>query len=89
VQLTSTNSSIGLIYALKKIFYDTKFIAEVCSNHNGSLNRCLKFIKTAKEIGCYGVKFQLFKTEKLFANEILKKSPYIEKEKNGNFLKNL
>lgn len=60
---------------------DTKFIAEVCSNHNGSLNRCLKFIKTAKEIGCYGVKFQLFKTEKLFANEILKKSPIHRKRK--------
>ena len=51
-----------------------KFIAEVCSNHNQSLKRCIKFIKTSKQIGCYAIKFQLFKIEGLFADEILKKS---------------
>lgn len=51
-----------------------KFIAEVSSNHNGDINRCLRFIKTASSIGCQGVKFQLFKINKLFAPEILRKS---------------
>ena len=26
----------------------TKFIAEICSNHNGKLSRCLKFVDEAK-----------------------------------------
>lgn len=37
------------------------FIAEVSSNHHRDLGRCLQFIDTAAEIGCDGVKFQLFK----------------------------
>ncbi len=48
-----------------------EFIAEISSNHHGDLNRCLKFIDVAAEIGCDGVKFQLFKINKLFAPEIL------------------
>ena len=51
-----------------------KFIAEVSSNHNQNLSRCLKFIEKAAEIGCDAVKFQLFKVDKLFAPEILAKS---------------
>jgi len=50
------------------------FISEVCSNHNGSIERCIRFIKTSKEIGCYAVKFQLFKIDQLFSKEVLKKS---------------
>jgi sialic acid synthase SpsE len=50
------------------------WLAEVSSNHNQNLDRCLKFIKTAADLGCDAVKFQLFKIEKLFAPEILKKS---------------
>ena len=50
------------------------FIAEVSSNHNQSLDRCLQFVDTAKDIGCDSVKFQLFRVEKLFAPQILKKS---------------
>ena len=44
------------------------FIAEISSNHNQDLNRALKFIDVAAEIGCDAVKFQLFKIEELFAN---------------------
>lgn len=55
-----------------------KFIAEVSSNHNQDLNRCQQFIKTAAGIGCDGVKFQLFKIEKLFAPEIVKKSKEVQ-----------
>ena len=51
-----------------------KFIAEISSNHNRDLDRCEKFIRRAYEIGCAGVKFQLFKIEELFAPEILKVS---------------
>ncbi len=52
----------------------TFFIAEICSNHLNNLNRSKKIIDEAKRIGCNAVKFQLFKSDKLFAPEILKKS---------------
>ncbi len=51
-----------------------KFIAEVSSNHNRDIDRCFAFIDTAAEIGCYGIKFQLFKIDQLFAPEILARS---------------
>jgi sialic acid synthase SpsE len=51
-----------------------RFVAEVSSNHNQDLDRCLQFIDKASEIGCTAVKFQLFKIEQLFAPEILEKS---------------
>ncbi len=53
---------------------NTEFIAEISSNFNGSLDRCFKFIDTAAEIGCDGVKFQLFKIDEMFSPEILKVS---------------
>ena len=56
-----------------------KFIAEISSNHNRDLNRAFEFINTAHNIGCDGVKFQLFKIDQLFAPEILHKS---EKHRN-------
>jgi len=58
-----------------------EFIAEVSSNHNRDLERSKRFIKTAADIGCDGVKFQLFKIDKLFAPEILKKSEKLRKRK--------
>lgn len=51
-----------------------RFVAEVSSNHNKDLARSLEFINTAAEIGCYGVKFQLFKIDELFAPKALNKS---------------
>ena len=50
------------------------FIAEVSSNHNQDLNRMKEFIHASKDVGCAGVKFQLFKIDKLFAPEILENS---------------
>jgi len=47
------------------------FIAEVSSNHNQSLARCLAFVDLAKSIGCSAIKFQLFRIEQLFSPEIL------------------
>jgi N-acetylneuraminate synthase len=60
---------------------DNFFIAEVSSNHNSNLKRCLKFIDVAKEIGCDAVKFQLFKIDELFHNSILKNREDIKKRK--------
>ena len=48
-----------------------KFVAEVSSNHHRDLDRCLGFIRTAAEIGCDAVKFQLFRIRELFAPETL------------------
>jgi sialic acid synthase SpsE len=51
-----------------------EFIAEVSSNHNRDIERMKEFIQVSADIGCAGVKFQLFKTESLFAPEILARS---------------
>jgi len=70
-----------------------KFIAEISSNHNQSLKRSLSFIDCAADIGCSGVKFQLFRLEELFAPEILRKSAEHRKRKDWElplaFLPNL
>jgi sialic acid synthase SpsE len=50
------------------------FVAEISSNHNQDLGRCLDFIDAAALAGCGAVKFQLFRIEELFAPEILAKS---------------
>ena len=57
------------------------FIAEVSSNHNRDIGRMKDFIYAANDSGCTGVKFQLFKIEKLFAPEILSKSEEHQKRK--------
>ena len=59
----------------------TKFIAEVSSNHLNNLSRCYKIIDACKKSGFYAVKFQLFKIDKLFSPEILKKSLVHKKRK--------
>ena len=61
---------------------NVQFIAEISSNHNKDLDRCLKFIETSKNIGCDGIKFQLFKIDKLFAPEILNASPRHREKQN-------
>ena len=50
------------------------FIAEVSSNHNQDIKRTLKIIDSAKKDGFNAVKFQLFKINELFSNEILQNS---------------
>lgn len=52
-----------------------QFIAEVSSNHGKDLARCLEFVDVAAASDCDAVKFQLFEIKKLFAPEILEKSP--------------
>jgi spore coat polysaccharide biosynthesis predicted glycosyltransferase SpsG len=52
----------------------TEFIAEISSNHNGDLGRCRRLIAEAARVGCTGVKFQLFRIDRLFAPEILRVS---------------
>ena len=59
----------------------TKFIAEVSSNHNCDLQRCISFIDETLKTGCDAVKFQLFKLEELFAPEILERSEEHRKRK--------
>lgn len=51
-----------------------RFIAEVSSNHHRDLDRALEFVDRAAQIGCDGVKFQLFRIDELFAPEILRQS---------------
>lgn len=51
-----------------------RFIAEISSNHNGDISRCLDLIRAARACGCWGVKFQLFRIEQLFSPEILQTS---------------
>lgn len=53
----------------------TRFIAEIGSNHNGSLVRALHLIDAAKECGFDAVKFQLYDVDKLFTPEVLRKLP--------------
>jgi sialic acid synthase SpsE len=43
-----------------------KYIAEIGSNHNNNSNRIEKLIRTAKSLGFWAVKFQLFRAEHLF-----------------------
>lgn len=58
-----------------------KFIAEVSSNHSRDLSRALEFINIAASSGCSAVKFQLFKIEQLFSQEILERSEKHRKRK--------
>ena len=53
------------------------FISEISSNHNNDLSRCKELIDATKEAGCDGVKFQLFKIDKLFSSEALIHKPEI------------
>jgi N-acetylneuraminate synthase len=55
------------------------FIAEISSNHNGDLDRCIEIINACADVGCDGVKFQLFKVNELFAPEAILHNPDIKK----------
>lgn len=43
-----------------------KWICDIGSNHNKNFARTLSIMKIAKEIGCWGVKFQLFTADTLY-----------------------
>ena len=49
----------------------TLFIAEVSSNHHQSIDRCYEFIDSAAKIGCQAVKFQLFRIDQLFTQDVI------------------
>ena len=51
-----------------------RFIAEVSSNHHQDLERALAFVDAAADLGCDGVKFQLFRVRSLFAASVLERS---------------
>jgi sialic acid synthase SpsE len=51
------------------------FIAEASSNHGRDLSRAKAFVDAAADAGCDAVKFQLFKIDRMFAPEILARSP--------------
>jgi len=55
-----------------------KWICEIGSNHNGSLDRCYKLITAAKDIGISAVKFQLF-NENLYAPQYIKQRERLRK----------
>ena len=57
-------------------------IAEISSNHNQDLSRCLRLIDAAADCGFDAVKFQIFKIEKLFTSEVLKQSQKHSDRKN-------
>ena len=59
---------------------NTKFICEVGSNHNQSLDKCLEFIDTAKELGCWGIKFQMFNADLLWTKQQTINSVKVETE---------
>jgi len=51
------------------MYKDVKFIAEIGSNHNNDMSRIEKLVKESKELGFWGVKFQLFKAERVYASK--------------------
>jgi len=59
----------------------TRFVAEVSSNHARSLERGLRFVDVAAEVGCAAVKFQQFKIDELFAPEALRANPALRRRR--------
>ena len=55
----------------------TRFVAEVSSNHQRDLERCLLFVDEAAACGCAAVKFQQFRIRELFAPEALRHAPQL------------
>lgn len=48
-----------------------KFIAEVSSNHAQDIDRCKEFVRVAAKSGFDSVKFQLFKIDELFTQDVI------------------
>ncbi|HEY7828979.1 MAG TPA: N-acetylneuraminate synthase family protein [Solirubrobacteraceae bacterium] len=56
----------------------TRFIAEIGSNHNNDLGRCLQLVDAAAQAGCEAVKLQVFRVEELFAPQALEAHPELQ-----------
>jgi len=54
---------------------ETRFVAEVGSNHNGDIRRALALIREAKAAGFDAVKFQMFEVRRLFHSSALDARP--------------
>ncbi len=54
---------------------EVDFVAEVSSNHARDLDRALRFVDAAADLGCAAVKFQQFRIRELFAPEALRANP--------------
>ncbi len=52
-----------------------RFVAEVSSNHHKNLDRCLRFVDVAADVGCAAVKFQQFRVRELFSAEAIAQNP--------------
>lgn len=59
---------------MKNKAYSPLFIAEVSSNHAQSLDRCYAFIDASVKAGFDAVKFQLFRIDELFTEQVLRVS---------------
>jgi sialic acid synthase SpsE len=57
------------------------FVAEVSSNHDRQLSRCLAFVEASADAGCDAVKFQLFRMDELFAPDVLRGNPEISRRR--------
>ena len=63
-----------------KSYKKIMIIAEIGSNHDNNLKKCKKLILEAKKVGCDGVKFQLFKADKLVSKKFNNKGYKILKK---------
>lgn len=58
-----------------------RLIAEVSSNHDQSLDRSMRFIDVAVEVGFTAVKFQLFRIDSLFSPEARSHNPSLDERR--------
>jgi N-acetylneuraminate synthase len=55
----------------------TRVIAEIGSNHNRDLDRCLALVDAAADAGCDAVKVQVYRVDDLFAPQALATKPQL------------
>ena len=63
--MSNFNSFLNEIASNKKTLSMPYIIAEIGVNHEGSIEKAMEMIKSAKESGAHAVKFQSYKAEKL------------------------
>lgn len=62
-----------------------RLIAEIGSNHNRDLARCIELIERAARAGCGAVKLQVFRVQDLFAPEALVRHPQLRERQAWEF----
>jgi N-acetylneuraminate synthase len=63
----------------------TTFIAEIGSNHNQDLDRCLSLIDGAASAGCDAVKLQVYRVDDLFTSDVLAAKPELQARRAWEF----